>query len=101
MAKTVSGRLPDDLVRALDTFGEETGRTRSEVLRELVRRGLAEARLEHGLEAYRKGQASLGKASAIAGLPITVFLDELRTANIPFQYDVEDLEDDLSWADQA
>lgn len=100
MAETVSGRLPEDLVEALDEMGDATGRTRSEVLRDVVQRGVAEARLERGLEAYRRGEASLGRASRIADVPITVFLGELRNAGIPFQYGVADVEQDLAWADE-
>lgn len=101
MAETVSGRLPEEVVQALDEMGEATGRTRSEVLRDVVQRGLSEARLERALEAYRRGNASLGRASRIADVPVTVFLDELKDAGIPFRYGAEDVEQDLSWADEG
>lgn len=63
MDETVSVRLPNEVVEALDELGNETGRTRLEVLREVVQRGLVGARLERGLEAYRRGDASVGKAN--------------------------------------
>lgn len=101
MGETVSGRLPEGLVESLDELGERTGRTRSEVLREVVQRGLAEARLERAVDAYRRGEASLGRASEMAGIPITVFLDELRAAGILRSYGVDELERDLDWAEGA
>lgn len=101
MGETVSGRLPEDLVEGLDELGEATGRTRSDVLREVVQRGLDEARLERALDAYRRGEVSLGRASEMAGIPITVLLDELRAEGIQRSYDVDELERDLDWAEGA
>lgn len=101
MGETVSGRLSEDLVEGLDELGEATGRTRSEVLREVVQRGLIEARLERALDAYRRGEVSLGRASEMARVPITVLLDKLRAEGIQRSYDVEELERDLDWAEDA
>lgn len=101
MGETVSGRLPEDLVAGLDELGEATGRTRSDVLREVVRHGLAEVRLERAIDAYRAGEASLGRASEIAGLPIACFLDELRQAQVPLRYGPDELAEDLDWAEGA
>lgn len=100
MAETVSVRLPEELVEALEEIARATGRSRSGVLRDVVQRGVAEARMERGLEGYRRGEASLERASRIADVPITVFLGELRNAGIPFQYGVGDVERDLAWADE-
>jgi predicted transcriptional regulator len=98
MTETVSGRLPDDVVEALDALGRATGRSRSEVLRDVVRRGVAAERLANGIEAYRTRSASLGKAAALAGVPLGAFLDELRRAGLLRDYDQPDLQDDLAWA---
>lgn len=101
MGETVSGRLPDDLVRDLDELGKLEGKSRSEILRDVVQKGIAAERLERALEAYRRRLASLGRASEMAGLPITVFLDELRRAGILLNYTREDLAEDLAWAKRA
>lgn len=101
MSETVSGRLPDDLVHELDALGDLTGKSRSEMLRDVVRRGLAAERLDRALEAYRRREVSLGRASEMAALPITVFLDELRRAGILLNYTHEDLAEDLAWAKRS
>lgn len=101
MAHTVSGRLPPDLVRELDRLGKDAGKSRSEVLRDVVRRGVAAERLERALEAYRRREVSLGRASEMAGMPITVFLDELRRAGVLRDYDIDDLRRDMAWAKRA
>ena len=101
MAHTVSGRLPPDLLRELDHLGKVAGKTRSEMLRDVVRRGVAAERLERALEAYRLRQVSLGRASEMAGVPLTVFLDELRRAGVLRDYGADELRRDLEWAAQA
>lgn len=101
MGETVSGRLPDDLVEGLQALQDATGRTRSEVLRQVVRSGLAQVRLKRGLEAYREGEASLGRASELAGLPVARFLDELQAAGIPRKYGPDEVAEDLDWAEDA
>jgi predicted HTH domain antitoxin len=100
MAETVSGRLPPDLLRGLDRLGKASGRSRSDVLREVVERGLAAALLEMALEAYRRREASLGRAAEMAGLPVTQFIDELRQAGILRDYDTDGLRRDMEWARQ-
>lgn len=101
MAETVSGRLPPDLLRELDRLGRLSGKSRSEILRDVVRRGVAAERLERALDAYRRREVSLGRASEMAGVPLTVFLDELRRAGILRDYDTEELRRDLEWAEHA
>lgn len=98
MGETVSGRLPDDVIAALDELGRASGRSRSEVLRDVVQRGVAAERIALGVEAYRARRASLGKAVELAGVPTSVFLDELRRAGLLRDYDSTDVRDDLSWA---
>jgi predicted DNA-binding protein len=98
MAETVSGRLPPELLRGLDRLGKASGRSRSDVLREVVERGLAAAMLEMGLEAYRRREVSLGRAAEMAGVPITSFIDELRRAGILRDFDAAELRRDLEWA---
>jgi predicted HTH domain antitoxin len=98
MARTVSGRLPPDLVRELDHLGKLAGKTRSEILRDVVRRGVAAERLDRALQAYRRRQVSLGRASELAGVPVTVFIDELRGAGILRHYGADELRRDLEWA---
>jgi predicted HTH domain antitoxin len=101
MAETVSGRVPDDLARELKALGEATGRSRSEVLRDVVRRGLIAERLERALDAYRRREVTAAKASEMAGIPLTSFFDEVRRNGLLRDYDVEDLERDLEWAERA
>ncbi len=44
------------------------------------------------MEIYREDKASLWKAAEIAGVTCREALKELKKRNIPFKYDLEDLE---------
>lgn len=101
MTKTVSTRLPDDLVEALDELGDRAGQSRSDVLREVVKKGLRAERLERAMEAYRKREVSIGTAAKMAGLPLTLFLDEMKRHGILLNYDLEELERDMDRVEQA
>lgn len=98
MGETVSGRLPDDVIAALDELASATGRSRSDVLRDVVRRGVAAERVAQAIEAYRHRRASLRKAASMAGIPIGAFLDEIRRAGILRDYHAADVQEDLEWA---
>ena len=54
-----------------------------------------EIKLLISLELYREGRISLGKAAELAGLSIEELLYELRKRDIPINYDLEELEEDL------
>lgn len=100
MTETVSGRIPGDLARDFDAWGKETGRSRSELLRDVVRKGLKADRLERALEAYRRREVSIGRATEMAGIPMSSFLDEMKRAGILMNYDREELARDLAWAER-
>ena len=101
MANRVSGTLPPDLLADLDRLGKDARLSRSEILRDVVRRGVAAARLERALEAYRPRQVSLGRASEMAGLVVTVFIDELRRAGIVRDLGACQLRQNFEWAKSA
>ncbi|HLE48062.1 MAG TPA: UPF0175 family protein [Candidatus Thermoplasmatota archaeon] len=98
MDETVSVRLPSDLVRTLTKLADDTQESRSDVVRDALTIGLAAKRLEHALALYRARRVSLGRASKLAELPISVFLDELKRAGVLLNYDLDDLRKDLEWA---
>ncbi|HKZ49295.1 MAG TPA: UPF0175 family protein [Thermoplasmata archaeon] len=95
MATVTALRLPEDLRKELDRLASAEGKDRSEVVREILRRGIAERKLERALEAYQRGKATLVKASHMAGLTVWEMLEVFRDRKITIQYGVDDLEEDL------
>lgn len=66
MTKTMSIRMDPDNYKFLTTFTREEESDLSKAVRDLVTRG----RILLAVEKYRKGEASLGKAAEVAGLPV-------------------------------
>lgn len=66
MTKTMSIRMDRDNYEFLAEISKEERSDLSKAVRDLVTRG----RVLLAVERYRKGEASLGKAAELAGLPI-------------------------------
>lgn len=98
MADTVSTRLDRDLMRDLGALQKESGRKRSELLREALRQGLRAIRVEEAVHRYAQREISLGRARELARMPLPDFLDALRKAGVALDYASEDLAEDLAWA---
>ena len=66
MTKTMSIRMDRDNYEFLTAITKEEQSDLSKAVRELVTRG----RVLLAVEKYKKGEASLGKAAEVAGLPV-------------------------------
>ena len=95
MSERISFVIPKHLKRALRELQELTGEDQSTLLRRLVGKGLAEARLDIAVERYVKENASLEQASEIAGASLWSFLDELRRRNVALKYSAADAEAEI------
>lgn len=98
MEETVSVRIPSDLLEDLSRLTQTAHQSRSDLLREILQIGLGTKRLQLALEAYRQRRVSLGKAHELAGVPLSIFLDELKRAGILLHSDLDELKKDLEWA---
>jgi len=95
---TASVRLPKETVEEIERLSQEEGIDRGTFIRKLIAESLKEYRIRRALELYREGKVSLWKAAGIARITYREALEELKRRNIPFKYDLEDLEADISWA---
>ncbi len=95
---TTSVRLPKEIVEEIEKLSKEEGIDKGTLIRRLIAESLREYKIKRALELYREGKVSLWKAAEIAGITYREALEELRKRNIPFRYDLEDLEVDISWA---
>lgn len=66
MAKTMSIRMDEDNYDFLNQLSKQEKGDLSKAVRELVDRG----RIMLAVERYKKGEASLGRAAELAGVPI-------------------------------
>ncbi|MBE8540547.1 UPF0175 family protein [Geoglobus acetivorans] len=95
---TTSVRLPKDIIDEIEKFSKDEGIDKGTFVRKLIAESLREYRIKKALELYRERKISLWKAAEIAGITYSEALEELKRRNIPFKYDLQDLEADLYWA---
>jgi predicted HTH domain antitoxin len=86
MSKTMSIRMDRDNYNFLTRITKEERSDLSRAVRDLVTRG----RLLLAVEKYKKGEASLGRASELAGLPIAQMMTLLAEFGVECRMEKED-----------
>ena len=86
MPKTVSIRMDEDSYAFLHKLAKEEKEGFSKAVREVVYKG----RVVLAIERYKKGQASLGKAAELAGMPIGQMITLLAEYGVPSNLEEED-----------
>ena len=95
MGKTITSRLPDDMVEEIERIAEIEKLDKSSVIRRLLNRAIPEWKLEYALKLYQDKNISIGKAAEVSSISIWEFIEFLSKHKIPINYDLEDLESDL------
>jgi len=62
----------------------------------LLRRGMAELRLEQAVAAYREGRVTLNRAAEMTDLSVWDFLTRMDATGLSLHYGVEEFEEDLN-----
>lgn len=91
----VTTRIPEDDEEWLSELEDEMSADRAEVLRRLIRKGLAEWRTERAIEQLRDHHITLRKAAELAGVSYVEMLSLATDAGINIGYTTEELERDL------
>jgi predicted HTH domain antitoxin len=86
MTKTLSIRMDRDNYEFLAEISKEERSDLSKTVRDLVTRG----RVLLAVERYRKGEASLGKAAALAGLPVGQMMTILAEFGVESRIEKDD-----------
>ena len=86
MTKTMSIRMDRENFEFLNEFTKEQRSDFSKTLRDMVTRG----RIMLAVERYRNGEASLGRAAEIAGLPIGQMMSMLTEFGVESRIEEED-----------
>ena len=95
MAETISVRIDKAELSEINKISRLEKKTKSNVLREVLEKGIKEKKLEIALEKFRNNEASVGKAARIAEMPISQFMDVLVEKKIDFHYGIKELEEDF------
>ncbi len=91
MTKTMSIRMDQDNYEFLAAMTTEEQSDLSKAVRDLVKRG----RILLAVEKYKKGEASLGKAAEVAGLPVGQMMTLLGEFGVRSRIDLEDYRQSL------
>jgi predicted HTH domain antitoxin len=86
MTKTMSIRMDPDNYRFLSEFTKQEHSDLSKTVREMVTRG----RVLLAVEKYRNGEASLGRASELAGLPVGQMMTVLEEFGVESRIEKEE-----------
>ena len=89
-------RLREDKIQEIEKIAKEEGKQVSEVLREIIDRGLREYKIERAIERYQRGLLSQGAAAEEAGLTIQEFHQELKRRGYTLRTDLELVKEELN-----
>jgi len=96
MSETLSVRLPEEEYQEITALAKEEHLKKSDVLREVVMRGIKAKQLELAIEKFRKHEVTAWKAARLAGLSLTEFLDLLSREGLEFYYTIDELREDMN-----
>jgi predicted HTH domain antitoxin len=86
MSKTISVRMDRENYEFLREVTKEEGGDLSKAVREMVTRG----RILLSVERYKKGEASLGRAAELAGVPVGQMMTILTEFGVESRLEKED-----------
>ena len=95
MAETVSVRIDKEEINEINEISKLERKTKSNILREVLEKGIKEKRLEMALEKFRNNEATAWKAARMADIPLSKFLDILVEKKIDFHYGLKELREDF------
>ena len=95
MSETISVRIDKTNLKEINEISKLEKKKKSDVVREVLDKGLKEKKLEIALEKFRNNEASIGKAARIAEMPLSQFMDVLVEKRIDFHYGIKELEEDF------
>lgn len=96
MANTVSVRIEKEDLSEIDKISKYEKTSKSFLLREVFGIGIKTKKLSLALEKFRKNELTALKASRLAGIPLTEFLDVLKREGLEFHYSEKELEQEFA-----
>lgn len=100
MGATITTRVPDDIEKNIEIISRIEHLDKSTVVRRLLSKAVQDWLIENALEQYRDGKITIGKAANMVGIPIREMIAIATKKGIPFQYSLDDLEEDFRAAEK-
>ncbi len=95
MAEGVVARVPKEIKKDIEFFAKHEQTDKSTIIRKLLASAVKHKRLEYALSEYAERRVSLGKASELAKMPISDFMEEAAKHHIPINYTKEEVRRDF------
>ena len=95
MGATITTRVPDDIEKKIENISRIEDLDKSTVIRRLLTKAVKEWLIENALEQYRDGKITIGKAADMVVIPIREIIAIAAKKGIPFQYSIDDLQEDF------
>lgn len=98
MTRKVMAELPEEIMKEIEYWAEREKADKSTLITKIMEEGLSAWKMNKALEMYRLQKVTLWKAAEIAGVSLAEMLAELPKRKIIFQYDLDELKEDLEYA---
>ncbi|MBM3934101.1 MAG: hypothetical protein FJ319_07345 [SAR202 cluster bacterium] len=92
----VGSRLPEEMVRDLETIERLEQSDRATTVRKLLAKAIASWKLDYFARQYGDGKVSTARAAREAGVTVWEMMEYLRLKKITSQYDMAALDHDLA-----
>jgi predicted HTH domain antitoxin len=96
--RVIAARFHPEVADEVERIAEEERVDKSTVIVRAADLYVKRWRLEKALKSYLDGTVTLWKASAIAGISLWEFMDEMNRRKIPLQYTSDDFIEDFEAA---
>jgi len=93
--ENVTTRMSEDELDVVERLARAKDESRSEAIRQAIRRGAHEELIRIALQRYRDGDVGMRGAAELAGLSIAEMMVEANDRGVLSNYDEVDLEDDV------
>jgi predicted HTH domain antitoxin len=93
--ENVTTRMSDEELDLIERLAGAKGESRSDAVRQAIRRGAQEELIRVALQRYQDGEVGMRGAANIAGLTIAEMMNEANERDILLNYDETDLADDV------
>ncbi len=93
--KIMTLRLPPEIEKDIDELSLVRDTGKSKIIRELLVKGLREAKIDHSLQLYTEGKISLWKAARLSGCSLWQMIEYAKERKITAQYTQKELDEDL------
>jgi predicted HTH domain antitoxin len=93
--ENVTTRMSDEELDLIERLAGAKGESRSDAVRQAIRRGAQEELIRVALQRYQDGEVGMRGAADLAGLTIGEMMTEANERNVLSNYDEADLASDI------